>query len=47
LSSLLLFAEEAENDNFAERSRTFTADKILRMLEWLEQTSSDGNPLHN
>jgi transcriptional regulator with XRE-family HTH domain len=39
LSSLMLFAEKADAADFSERSRTFTADKILKMLEWLEQTT--------
>ena len=42
LSSLLLFAEKADVADFSERTRSFTADKILRMLEWLEHTTDDG-----
>jgi transcriptional regulator with XRE-family HTH domain len=40
VSSLLLFAERSGSD-FHERSRTFAANKVLRMLEWLEETTSD------
>lgn len=39
LSSLLLFAERTEVSNAAERSRVYTADKVLKMLEWLEETT--------
>jgi transcriptional regulator with XRE-family HTH domain len=39
LSSLMLFAEKADDADFGERTRTFTADKILKMLEWLEHTT--------
>lgn len=41
LSSLLLFAERTDSGDFAEKSRAFAADKVLRMLEWLEQTTTD------
>ena len=40
LSSLLLFAERTEADNLAERSRVYAADKVLKMLAWLEETTS-------
>lgn len=39
LSSLLLFAERTESNNVAERSRIHAADKVLKMLEWLEETT--------
>ena len=39
LSSLLLFAERTEVDNVGERSRVQVAGKILKMLEWLEETT--------
>jgi len=38
-SSLLLFAEQTAKDQFSERARVYTADKVLRMLEWLEHTT--------
>lgn len=41
LSSLLLFAEKTDAADFGERSRSFTADKILKMLEWLEETTDN------
>jgi transcriptional regulator with XRE-family HTH domain len=41
LSSLLLFAERSTATNLREKSRLFAADKILKMLEWLEETSLD------
>jgi transcriptional regulator with XRE-family HTH domain len=40
VSSLLLFAERS-GSGLHERSRTFAADKVLKMLEWLEDTTSD------
>jgi transcriptional regulator with XRE-family HTH domain len=50
LSSLLLFAERAGAGagGFRERTRTFAADKVLRMLEWVEETTRDdvhGDPV--
>jgi transcriptional regulator with XRE-family HTH domain len=39
LSSLLLFAERTDADDLGERSRNFAADKVLKMLEWLEETT--------
>jgi transcriptional regulator with XRE-family HTH domain len=41
LSSLLLFAERAEVSDFNERSRELVADKVLKMLEWIEETTRD------
>jgi transcriptional regulator with XRE-family HTH domain len=43
VSSLLLFAEHSNDPNFPERTRTFTADKVLRMLEWLRDTTAEDN----
>jgi transcriptional regulator with XRE-family HTH domain len=40
LSSLFFFAESTEASDIAERSRVFAADKVLKMLEWLEETTS-------
>jgi transcriptional regulator with XRE-family HTH domain len=40
-SSLLLFAERSGSADLRERSRTFAADKVLKMLEWLEETTRD------
>jgi transcriptional regulator with XRE-family HTH domain len=39
LSSLLLFAERTEANDLTERSRVYTVDKVLKMLEWLEDTT--------
>lgn len=36
VSSLMLFAEQA-NTSGLERARVFTADKVLRMLEWIAE----------
>jgi transcriptional regulator with XRE-family HTH domain len=41
ISSLLLFAEKTSPADFPERSRVAVAGKILKMLEWLEETSRD------
>lgn len=40
-SSLLLFAEQSSDSNFPERTRAYTADKVLKMLEWLRDTASE------
>lgn len=39
LSSLLLFAERTEKADFAEESRVFAADKVLKMLDWIAMIS--------
>lgn len=39
LSSLMLFAEKTEDNNISERSRVHAASKVLKMLEWLEETT--------
>lgn len=41
LSSLMLFSEELGSDNWQERSRVFMASKVVKMLEWLEETTHD------
>lgn len=41
LSSLLVFAEHTGGSDFNERSRNFVANKVLKMLEWLETTTRD------
>lgn len=41
MSSLMLFAERTENPDFAERTRGFAADKVLKMLEWLRDTAGE------
>ncbi|MCG6205293.1 helix-turn-helix domain-containing protein [Rhodopseudomonas sp. HC1] len=41
VSSLLLFAEQSDSSSFTERSRVFAADKVMKMLEWLEETTRD------
>lgn len=35
VSSLMLFAERAENADFSESARAFVADKALKMLDWV------------
>jgi transcriptional regulator with XRE-family HTH domain len=40
LSSLFLFAESTGSKKAREVSRVYATDKILRMLEWLEETAS-------
>jgi transcriptional regulator with XRE-family HTH domain len=41
VSSLLLFAERSASEDLREKSRIFAADKVLKMLEWLEETTQD------
>jgi transcriptional regulator with XRE-family HTH domain len=41
VSSLLLFAERSGSSDLREKSRIFAADKVLKMLEWLEETTRD------
>lgn len=41
VSSLLLFAEYSEDPNMPERARVFTAEKVLKMLEWLRDTARE------
>jgi hypothetical protein len=43
VSSLLLFAEKTNRKDFADSSRVFAADKVLKMLEWLETTTRDNS----
>jgi transcriptional regulator with XRE-family HTH domain len=43
LSSILLFAELSSKDNWAEHFRGFAADKILKILEWIQLTSDVSN----
>ena len=43
VSSLLLFAEKTDQSDFAEHSRVFAANKVLKMLEWLETTTRDNS----
>ena len=40
ISSLMLFAERTSNADFSERTRTFVADKALKMLDWISTISS-------
>lgn len=41
VSSLLLFAEHSNNSRIPERIRILTAGKILKMLEWIRDTTSE------
>lgn len=41
VSSLILFAEELDAGRKSERIRTFAADKVLKMLEWIRDSSQD------
>lgn len=42
VSSLMLFSEAAEQPNMADKVRQFAADKALKLLEWLEDTTVVG-----
>ena len=46
VSSLMLFAERS-NDSRVDGARTFAADKILKMLEWLSEGIDDGDVKRN
>jgi len=41
VSSLLLFAEQSGSVDVREKSRAFAAYKVMKMLEWLEETTRD------
>jgi transcriptional regulator with XRE-family HTH domain len=41
LSSLMLFSEQLDSNDWHERSRVFVASKVMKMLEWLEETAND------
>lgn len=41
VSSLMLFAENAEEGLFADDAREYVADKALKMLEWVAMISSE------
>ena len=41
MSSLMLFAERSANADFGERTRSFAANKVLKMLEWLSKAGDD------
>lgn len=38
LSSLMIFAEQTSSPDLADKSRVFVADKVLKILEWIEET---------
>ncbi len=42
-SSLLLFSERLESDDFSEKVRVTVAGKIVRMLEWLATKEESDN----
>lgn len=44
MSSLMLFAERIEGGGSDDKARVFAADKVLKMLEWLEQTTRSEKP---
>jgi transcriptional regulator with XRE-family HTH domain len=41
VSSLLLFAERSGVLDVRERTRIYAADKVLKMLQWIEETSTN------
>lgn len=44
MSSIVLFAEKSRSTDAADRFRGFAADKILKILEWLQATNNtDGD----
>lgn len=42
-SSLLLFSENLENDNFSEKARVFAAKKIVNIMNWLSDMENPRN----
>lgn len=44
LSSLLLFSEQVGENNWQTHSSQLVANKVMKMLEWLEETTSEENP---
>jgi transcriptional regulator with XRE-family HTH domain len=44
LSSLMLFSEQLGSNDWQERSRVFVASKVMKMLEWIEETANDDAP---
>jgi transcriptional regulator with XRE-family HTH domain len=47
VSSLMLFAEHSQHPELHERFRRFTANKVLRMLEWVRDTADREADGHN
>jgi len=41
ISSLMLFAEHSQDQNFAEDIRVHVADKVIKMLDWISTISDD------
>lgn len=41
VSSLMLFAERSGNPGFGENARTFIADKVVKMLDWIETVAEE------
>lgn len=41
MSSILFFSEELKNKKASEKLRLKSADKILKMLEWIDGASDD------
>lgn len=41
VSSLLLFAERSTSPDVTDKTRVYAADKVLKMLEWLDETTQD------
>lgn len=41
VSSLMIFAERSEDGSFREGARTYVADKVLKMLDWIDTITAD------
>ena len=41
VSSLMLFAERVDDGGFAEKSRGYVADKVVKMLDWIDTITSE------
>ncbi|TAH37811.1 MAG: XRE family transcriptional regulator [Alphaproteobacteria bacterium] len=41
MSSILFFSEQLKNKKFSEKVRLKSADKILKMLEWIDDAEDE------
>ena len=41
MSSVMLFAEKSSDRSFENRTKEFVADKVVRMLDWLDDISRE------
>jgi len=41
VSSLMLFAERSDDSKFVDRTRSFVADKVAKMLDWIDTITEE------